>query len=185
MMSRVHKCVGRRRAGGFSLIELMMVVAMIFILGAIGGVAWSRYIKRARTTEAAGHIQKMWAGAFSYYETDHGRNDSTQVLNKQFPGSCGVSLETDCCQNPDQRCPGNASVYALEPWRSLHFNIADKHLYRPVYWACPDSRLNIWMEVWGDLDCDTQTSRFIFKANVQPNGEVERWGATHVINETE
>jgi prepilin-type N-terminal cleavage/methylation domain-containing protein len=59
----------RARAGEwFTLVELMLVVAILGILASIGGVAWMRYVKRSRTSEAAGHLQKMWVGAMGYYE---------------------------------------------------------------------------------------------------------------------
>jgi prepilin-type N-terminal cleavage/methylation domain-containing protein len=174
----------RRRGAGFSLIELMLVVAMIGILSSIAGVAWLRYVKKSRTTEAAGHLQKMWAGAMSYYEADHA-NAAGTLLDKQFPGSCGVAFEGNCCNFPDQRCPGSNAVYLTDPWLALGFNIPDKHLYVPIFWGCPDPKRNMWAEVWGDLDCDGVTSKFIRKANVLGNGDVQGYATPAVINETE
>ena len=154
---------------------------MIGILASIASVAWMRYVKRSRTTEAVGHLQKMWTGAMSYFESDHA--DSTGVmLDKQFPGDCGVAIENDCC--PD-RCPGSDPVFMGDPWKSLGFNISDPHLYRPVFWACPDPRKNMWAESWGDLDCDGVQAKFIRKANVLPNGDVQGYATPAIINETE
>jgi prepilin-type N-terminal cleavage/methylation domain-containing protein len=173
-----------RRARGFSLIELMLVVAMIGILSSIAGVAWMRYVKKSRTTEAIGHLQRMWTGAMSYYETDHA--DSTgAMLDRQFPGDCAATIETDCCTYPDQHCPGSDAVYTGEPWKSLGYNMADKHLYRPVFWACPDPHHNMWAEAWGDLDCDGTFAKFIRKANVLPNGDVQGYATPAIVNETE
>jgi prepilin-type N-terminal cleavage/methylation domain-containing protein len=172
------------RSRGFSLVELMMVVAMIGILSSIGGVAWMRYVKKSRTSEAVGHLQKMWVGAMSYYESDHA-DSSGGMLDKQFPGDCSYTWEEDCCSFPDQRCPGSHPVYMEEPWKSLGFNIADKHLYRPAFTACPDSKHNMVAEAQGDLDCDGTPSVFIRKANVLPNGDVQGYATPAVINETE
>jgi prepilin-type N-terminal cleavage/methylation domain-containing protein len=185
MASRARAGQRRRGAAGFSLIELMLVVAMIGILSSIAGVAWMRYVKKSRTTEAVGHLQKMWAGAMSYYEADHA--DSVGVmLDKQFPGSCGVSIENDCCSYPEQRCPGNAAVYQTdETWKAIGYNISDKHLYRPVFWGCPDPKRNMWAEAWGDLDCDGVQAKFIRKADVLPNGDVQGYATPAVVNETE
>ncbi len=33
--------------------------------------AFTRYVKKSRTAEAVGHLNKEWAGSLSYYETDH------------------------------------------------------------------------------------------------------------------
>jgi prepilin-type N-terminal cleavage/methylation domain-containing protein len=169
---------------GFSLVELMLVVVMIGILSSIGGVAWMRYVKRSRTTEAVGHLQKLWSGAMSYYESDHADNAGV-VLDKQFPGSCAVVSEANCCTFPDQRCPGSSAVYQMEPWKSLGYNIADKHNYRPRFYACPDPKRNMVAEAYGDLDCDNVLSQFIRKADVLPNGDVQGYATPAIINETE
>jgi prepilin-type N-terminal cleavage/methylation domain-containing protein len=176
---------GQRRvtAGGFSLIELMLVVAMVGILSSIAGIAWMRYVKKSRTTEAVGHLQKMWAGAMAYYEADHADNAGA-MLAKQFPGSCNANIELDCCQFPDQRCPGSSVTFQQEPWKSLGYNISDKHLYRPVFWACPAATA-MRAESWGDLDCDGILARFIREAAVMPNGDVLGYATPAVVNETE
>jgi prepilin-type N-terminal cleavage/methylation domain-containing protein len=174
----------RRLAGGFSLIELMLVVCMIGILSSIGGVAWMRYVKKSRTTEAVGHLQKLWAGSMTYYEADHA-NSAGAMLDKQFPGNCAPVTEANCCNNPDQRCPGSNPVFNGEPWKSLGYNISDRHLYRPFYYACPDPKRNMHAEVRGDLDCDGIPSIFIRKADVLPNGDVQGYATPASVNETE
>jgi prepilin-type N-terminal cleavage/methylation domain-containing protein len=184
MMAHGHAPWQRRQAAGFSLVELMLVVVMIGILSSIGGVAWMRYVKKSRTSEAVGHLQKLWTGAMSYYEADHA-NSAGVMLDKQFPGSCGVTIEPNCCTFPDQRCPGSSSVYMSDPWKALGYQIADKHLYRPIFWGCPDPKRNMWAESWGDLDCDGITSKFIRKADVLPNGDVQGYATPAVVNETE
>jgi prepilin-type N-terminal cleavage/methylation domain-containing protein len=174
----------RRTPAGFSLVEVMMVVVMIGILSTLAGTAWMRYVKRSRTTEAVGHLQKMWAGALAYYEADH--TDSTGImLDKQFPGDCTPVMEADCCGTTDGRCNGNDAVYMSDPWKSLGFNISDKHLYRPSFTACPDPKRNMVAEANGDLDCDGVLSRFVRRANVNANGDVGAYGTPAVINETE
>jgi prepilin-type N-terminal cleavage/methylation domain-containing protein len=174
----------RRLSLGFSLIELMLVVCMIGILSSIAGVAYMRYVKKSRTAEAVSHLQKMWTGAMSYFEADHADN-AGRVLDKQFPGDCNAVIENDCCLKQDQRCAGSDPVYLGEPWKSLGYNIAEKHLYRPVFWGCPNPKKNMWAEAWGDLDCDGVQSKFIRKANVLPNGDVQGYGTPAAVNETE
>ena len=178
----------RRRlppASGFSLVELMLVVAILGILASIGSVAWMRYVKRSRTSEAAGHLQKMWVGAMSYFESDHA-DDTGAMLDRQFPFEPATSFGPDCCTFPDQRCPGNQAHFLDQPWKSLNFNIADKHLYQPQYiGGIPDPKKDLWLQVQGDLDCDTIHSTFIRMAHVLPNGDVQGYATPAIINETE
>lgn len=184
MIARAARMISRRHGRGFTLIEVMLVVLMIGILCSIGGVAWARYVKRSRTTEAVGHLQRMWAGAMAYYEADHATSAGV-MQDKQFPGSCSVGIESDCCGNPDGKCRGSDPVYESDPWKTLGFNIADKHLYRPVYMGCPDPKRNLWAEAWGDLDCDGVLGKFIRKANVQTNGDIQGYATPAIVNETE
>ena len=173
-----------RGTRGFTLIELMLVVAMIGILCSIAGVAWMRYVKRSRTTEAVGHLQKMWVGSIAYYESDHADKNGT-LLRRQFPDGDDTAVEQDCCLAQQGRCLGNDPVYLTEPWLALGFNISDSHLYRPVMRQTSDPTKNLWLEAWGNLDCDTVLAVFIRKADVTAGGDVQGYATPAVINETE
>lgn len=59
-----RQCRGRSKASlqklhGFTLIELMIVVAIIAILAAIALPSYSDYVKRARAADAAGQLSDM------------------------------------------------------------------------------------------------------------------------------
>ena len=55
---------------GFTLVELMIVVAIIGILAAIAIPAFIKYIKRSKASEANGIVKKVQDGAKSYFESD-------------------------------------------------------------------------------------------------------------------
>jgi prepilin-type N-terminal cleavage/methylation domain-containing protein len=57
----------RGRAGGFSLVELMIVVVILGILASLGMVGYRRYVGKARSTEAVAMLAEMAAKEQVYF----------------------------------------------------------------------------------------------------------------------
>jgi prepilin-type N-terminal cleavage/methylation domain-containing protein len=176
---------GRKRSSGFTLVELMIVVAIIGILAAIAIPAFSRYIKRSKTAEAVGHVNKMVQGSVAYYEADH--NDVNGVpVAKQFPGAVAADptgLAT-CCAGVGGKCPGwpapgNASMEAMS------LSIGDPHYYVVRYQSAGTAAASTFTaQAIGDLDCDATLATFQRTGRISAAGDVTVGGMV-ITNEIE
>jgi type IV pilus assembly protein PilE len=61
----------KQHAAGFTLIELMIVVAVVGILGAIAIPAYGNYLMRARLTEAFSGLSSVQLSAEEYWSNKH------------------------------------------------------------------------------------------------------------------
>ncbi len=60
-----------RRAAGFTLIELMIVIAIVGVLSATAMPTFTTYIRRSRTSDAYSTLDAMFKAVSVYYIRDH------------------------------------------------------------------------------------------------------------------
>ncbi len=86
-----HPAARARRKAGFTLIELMIVVAVVAILAAIALPAYSQYIKRSNRAQARAEVLKG-EGWLERYFTENNRYSSTTggTSNTVFDGMFGA-----------------------------------------------------------------------------------------------
>jgi type IV pilus assembly protein PilA len=116
---------------GFTLIELMIVVAIIGILAAIAIPAFVNYVKRSKTSEAQGNLKSLFTGAAAYYESE---NWAQGVM----PAGSSAGAATHCTvDSADVSYTATDEKYVIDwtaeadvdAFKALNFSVAD-----PVYY---------------------------------------------------
>ena len=122
---------------GFTLIELMIVVAIIGILAVVAIPGYMTYIKNSKTSEAKTNLKAIADGALSYYETEHYASDGMSSQTKIYPTATEAALLPDDSNTPsigEKVDPGKfASILNASPYSDLNFRISKPFYYQYSY----------------------------------------------------
>jgi prepilin-type N-terminal cleavage/methylation domain-containing protein len=158
-MSKQHK----RQERGFTLLELMIVVAIIGILAAVAIPSYMKYMYKARTAEAPRFLEKIYNSAREYYMDQRTQKGSVQPIAPQFPDSAPLTPAVTCCVGGNDKCSPDASLWTSSTWRELKFGINEPHFYRYSFLSNNTGTATgstFTARAQGDLDCDGLESTF-------------------------
>ena len=130
---------------GFTLIELMIVVAIIGILAAVAIPMFMDSMKKAKKSEAMVQLDKIGKKASEEY-----------VTNAVFPAAAAaLTPAVDCCtQNAGnkRKCAVVAGDWAVATWQALDFSMDKEFFFQYSYTPAANTYAAV---ARGDLDCDT------------------------------
>ena len=170
---------------GFTLIELMIVVAIIGILAAVAVPGFLKYIKDSKTTEAKTNIKAISEGASTFFQTEHGKDTAgIEVFTRQFPSASyckSLASGTACVEKDNQpntiQNTGTKTVgeWNGEPWISLNFTISSPIYYTYSYKGTPGGTdaTSFTAQAAAKLDKTKVDSCFSIEGKQDSNGELQ------------
>jgi len=166
----------KKDSKGFTLIELMIVVAIIGILAAVAIPAFIKYLRRSRESEAKENLGKIFKDVKDYYQANHVDSRHIEFSNLYPDGCDGATCNQANYQLLNIR-DGNNYIPATDAWdascwRQIRFAI-EEPIYYDYHYACtgpgdPDDHMVGWAVA--DLDTDTTPAYWYVNASIQTDG---------------
>jgi type IV pilus assembly protein PilA len=141
---------------GFTLIELMIVVAIIGILAAVAIPAFINYMKRAKTSEATLNVEQIGKGAVAYHDGHYNQVPSAGDL---VPSGGPATSE------PQEITDAIEAAFDSGGWGQIGWKPHKPFLYAYEFSLGEQATTRVAGAVadaiaYGDLDGDTTLSTF-------------------------
>lgn len=170
---------------GFTLIELMIVVAILGILATVAIPTMLRFVRRAKTSEAVDKLAYLYSMSTTYVTGERfARGLGATSLAAQFPASQSL---TPSMVPAGVRVSDPPGLWDASPtWLALSFSIADPHYFSYEYVSMGNGPSALFTaRAQGDLDGDSIPSTFERVGQLNASREVQGSGGVFIALELE
>ena len=168
----------RKKLAGFTLIELMIVVAIIGILAAVAIPAFLDYMKKSRATEAGEQLNAIGKKEKTLY----GDNGSFTVATSGLIPAGTASGGNNCCGGKggttlapgtvvNNKCTAQPQAFTADAafgTTGMNFSVGEESSYQYSYVGASSTSFNAY--AIGDTDCNSVSATFTLNGTLDVAG---------------
>jgi type IV pilus assembly protein PilA len=168
------KALMKKRAEGFTLVELMIVVAIIGVLAALAIYGVSRYLKHSKTAEATRNLGSMETGSKNAFQQEFDTSGTgIGPFTHQFCPS--ATAKVPATVPLASKVKTTATDWTTTTWSCLKFSINEPQFYQYDYQAAGVAVAATYTgSAYGDLDGNGTVSTFALNGAGSATGDAQR-----------